>query len=86
MILLSMKQDYPENFISKQNWASKVIKQILTFPKQTQAKTVILTSQNFYERGPFQTKFELREWCIDIDYLIVSILSIKNRYRTSMDY
>ena len=74
MFLLSMIQDYPENFTSnKTGRASKVIKQILTFPKQTQAQTAILTSQNFYTRGPFRTKFELWNGVLNAKKVILKI-------------
>ena len=37
----------PLKFLFKQKWASKDIRQKLTFPKETQAKRGLFTSQNF---------------------------------------
>ena len=61
----------PSKFLFKQSWASKDIKQKPTFTKETQAKRVVFTSENFLTQrwsAPFSRRFsrecELRERCV----------------------
>ena len=64
----------PSKFLSKQSLSSEDIGQKLTFPKETQAKRSLFTSQNFLTQrwsAPFSRSFSQnflkRDWCIAYD-------------------